>query len=97
MLFNFATEKREQIAKITVDFPNWSKNSDYLYFLHAEDQRSVMRIGIRDRKIERVADLKGFRQASYFGVWRGVAPDDSPLMLRSVGAQDIYALDWQAP
>jgi len=25
------------------------------------------------------------------------APDDSPLVLRDVGAQDIYALDWQTP
>ena len=25
------------------------------------------------------------------------APDDSPLLLRDTGAQEIYALDWQAP
>jgi hypothetical protein len=27
----------------------------------------------------------------------GLAPDDSPLLLRSAGTQHIYALDWEAP
>jgi hypothetical protein len=26
-----------------------------------------------------------------------LAPDDSPLLLRDVSTQDIYALDWEAP
>jgi hypothetical protein len=59
------------------------------------DQPSVMRIRIRDRKIERVADLKNFLQTGYWGIWLGMAPDDSPLLLRDTGTQEIYALDWQ--
>jgi eukaryotic-like serine/threonine-protein kinase len=97
MLFDFATQKWEEIAKITLGFPNWSKNGDYVYFLHQEDQPSVMRIRIRDRKIERVADLKNFRQTGYWSVWLGMAPDDSPLLLHDIGTQEIYALDWEAP
>jgi len=97
MLFDFATQKWEEIAKISLGFPNWSKNSDYVYFLHEENQPSVMRVRIRDRKIERVADLKNFRQAGFWSVWLGMAPDDSPLLLRDIGTQEIYALDWQAP
>jgi Tol biopolymer transport system component len=97
MLFDFATQKWEQIAKISAGFPLWSKSGDYVYFLHEEDQPSVMRIRIRDRKLERVADLKNFRQAGYFSIWLGLAPDDSPLLLRDTGTQEIYALDWQVP
>ncbi len=97
MLFDFATQKWEEIGKITMGFPNWSKNGDYVYFLHEEDQPSVMRIRIRDRKIERVADLKNFRQTGFYTEWLGMAPDDSPLLLRDTGTQEIYALDWQAP
>jgi hypothetical protein len=29
--------------------------------------------------------------------WFGLAPDDSPIVLRDTGTQEIYALDWQAP
>jgi eukaryotic-like serine/threonine-protein kinase len=97
MLFDFATQKWEEIAKITCGFPNWSKRGDYVYCLHEEDQPSVMRIRIRDRKIERVADLKKFRQTGFYTLWLGMAPDDSPLLLRDTGTQEIYALDWQAP
>ena len=97
MLFDFATQKWEAIAEVTADFPNWSRTGEYLYFLHEGDQPSVMRLRIRDRKVERVADLKNFRQGGYFGYWLGMAPDDSPLLLRDTGTQEIYALDWEAP
>lgn len=97
MLFDFATQKWEAIAEVTADFPNWSRTGEYLYFLHEGDQPSVMRLRIRDRKVERVADLQNFRQGGYFGYWLGMAPDDSPLLLRDTGTQEIYALDWEAP
>ena len=97
MLFDFATQKWAEIAKITCGFPNWSKSSDYVYFLHEENDPAVMRIRIRDRKIERVADLKNLRQAGFYSVWLSLAPDDSPLVLRDTGTQEVYALDWQAP
>jgi Tol biopolymer transport system component len=97
MLFDFATQKWKEIAQITLGFPNWSKNGDYVYFVHQEDQPGVMRISIRDPKIERVADLKDFRRTGFYGVWLGISPDDSPLLLRDVGTQEIYALDWEAP
>jgi Tol biopolymer transport system component len=94
MLFDLQTQKREEIAKVTMGFPNWSKDSEYVYFLHEENEPSVMRVHIRDRKIERVADLKHFRQAGFWNVWLGMAPDDSPLLLRDTGTQEVYALDW---
>jgi len=95
MLFDFQTQTWAEIAKITLGFPNWSKAGDYVYFLHEENEPSVMRVRIRDRKIERVTDLKNFRQGGYYSVWLGMAPDDSPLLMRDTGTQEIYALDWQ--
>jgi Tol biopolymer transport system component len=95
MLFDFATQKWGEIAKISLGFPNWSKNGDYIYFLHEENEPAVMRVRISDRKVERVADLKNFRQTGFFSIWLGLALDDSPLLLRDTGTQEIYALDWQ--
>ena len=97
MLFDFATQQWSEIAKISLGFPNWSKNSDYVYFLHEENDPAVMRVRIGDHKVERVADLKNFRQTGFFSIWLGLAPDDSPLLLRDTGTQEIYALDWQTP
>jgi hypothetical protein len=42
-------------------------------------------------------DLKNFATVGYFGFWFAVAPDDSPIMLRNAGTQDVYALDWEEP
>jgi len=97
MLFDFAAQRWEEIAKVFGGFPNWSETGDYVYFLRYEEPWSVMRVRIRDRKLERVADLKNFRETGYYGSWLGMAPDDSPLLLRDTGTQEIYALDWEAP
>ncbi len=94
-LFDFETQKWQELARVTMGFPNWSKNSDYVYFLHEENDPSVMRVRLSDHNVERVADLKNFRQAGYWNVWLGMAPDDSPLLLRDTGTQEVYSLDWQ--
>ena len=56
-----------------------------------------MRVRIRDHKIERVADLKSFRQGCYYNVCLCMAPGDSPLLLRDIGTQEVCAPGWQAP
>jgi hypothetical protein len=56
-----------------------------------------MRVRLRDHRVERVADLKNFRQAGFYNVWLSLAPDDSPLLLRDTGTEEVYALDWQVP
>jgi eukaryotic-like serine/threonine-protein kinase len=94
VLFDFATRKWDEIAKLTPHFPIWSKTGEYVYFLR-EEKPAVMRVRIRDRKLELVADLKNFRQTGYYSIWLGMAPDDSPLLLRDTGTQEIYALDWE--
>ena len=96
VLFDFASQTWEDIEKIRPAFPNWSKSGDYVYFLHVPDME-VTRVRIRDRKVERVADLKNFRQTGFFSIWLGIAPDDSPILLRDTGTQEVYALDWQVP
>jgi hypothetical protein len=42
-------------------------------------------------------DLKNFVTVGFYGSWFAVAPDDSPIMLRNAGTQDVYALDWEEP
>jgi hypothetical protein len=42
--------------------------------------------------------MKGLRLAiGPWGAWCGLARDDSPLLLRDVGTQEIYAFDLQLP
>ena len=57
----------------------------------------MLRLRLSDHKIEHVLSLKNIRRtAGYPGVWSG-DPGGSPLIVRDIGTQEIYALDWQAP
>jgi hypothetical protein len=58
---------------------------------------AVVRIRVRDHRIEQVVDLKNFITTGRYGGWLALAPDDSPLLLRDAGTQDVYSLDWEAP
>ena len=99
MLFDLATKRWEEVAKTHVVYPFWSRDGKYVYFgTSIKGDTAVMRVRIKDRHLEQVANIHTIKIANgVFGPWIGLAPDDSPLMLRYVGTQEIYALDLQLP
>jgi Tol biopolymer transport system component/predicted Ser/Thr protein kinase len=96
MLCDFSTQAWVQLEQIVVGFPSWSRDSKYIYFDSQGEDRAFYRVRISDHKLERLVSLKGLRLTGAFG-WTGLAPDDSPIVLRDVGTQEIYAFDWNAP
>jgi hypothetical protein len=52
----------------------------------------VFRVCVSNGAAERVVDLKGFRHTGAFTHWMGLDPTDTPMLLRDVGTDDIYAL-----
>jgi serine/threonine protein kinase/Tol biopolymer transport system component len=96
VLFDFQTGKWSDLIQTVVDFPNWSRDSQYIYFIHYAEKPAVLRIRISDRKVEQVADLRGFLATGFWRFWLGLDPEDAPLMLRDSGTQDVYSLDWLA-
>jgi eukaryotic-like serine/threonine-protein kinase len=96
LLYDFRTQKWAQLASGSLSWINWSHDSRYVYVLDYRDQDAVLRIRISDHKPERVVNLKGFVGVGQYGPWLGLAPDDSPLLLRDTGTQDVYSVDWQS-
>jgi len=97
MLFDFKTQKWTQLESIQAAFPNWSRNSNYFYFLSSGSDSAIYRVRISDRKLELVTSLSRRRLGwSIAEKWMGLAGDDSPLILRDTGSEEIYALDWEA-
>jgi hypothetical protein len=97
MLFDVRTRKWTELAKTQVDSPEWSRQGDYIYFLGPPllgQASGTFRLRISDHKLEQVASLKDIRLGP---PWMGLAPDDSPLLLRDTGTQEIYALDVDFP
>ena len=99
MLFDFITQKWSELLEASVGYPKWSRKEDYIYFTGTGKggEEGVFRVRISDRKLEQVVSLNDFRQAPGWGNWSGLAPDDSILLVRDIGTQDVYALDWVAP
>ena len=101
MLFNSATQTWSELVRAVANSPAWSHDSQYLYFdSYPSKDAAILRVRIRDHNVERVTDLEGFRRAesaAYLWPWMGLAPDDSPLLIRDAGTQEIYALDWDKP
>ncbi len=103
MLFDFTTRKWLELADFkNIGWANWSRDGKYIYFdaVPLSGPNAFFRLRVSDRKLDRLVDLGdnlGLTTGS-FGSWTGLAPDDSPLVLRNImGTQEIYALDWEAP
>ncbi len=95
VLFDYETGKWSELLQGTAfGFPNWSHDGQYVYFVRFPDKSAVLRVRISDRRVEQVVDLKDFTPTGYWSVWLGLTPDDSPLMLRDAGTEDVYSLDW---
>jgi Tol biopolymer transport system component/DNA-binding winged helix-turn-helix (wHTH) protein len=99
MLFDRNTASWSELARMTIGYPSWSQNGQYLYFdTTLTDDSAFYRIRISDRKLERLFSLKSVRRLwGPLGEWTGLAPDDSPLLVRDTSSQEIYALDFQVP
>ena len=81
-------------------FPSWSHDGTYLYFLgFPGDDQAIYRLKISDRTVQRLASMKDLRMPDdrYWGIWIGLAQDDTPLTLRDTSVREIYALDWELP
>ncbi len=101
MLFDWKTHTSSELVKSeSVGWPEWSHDSQYVYFRlqRSDEPESVFRIRIADRKLEEVQNRRDIRLAGgNFGPWYGLSPDDSPLFLRDIATQEIYALDVELP
>jgi Tol biopolymer transport system component/tRNA A-37 threonylcarbamoyl transferase component Bud32 len=99
MLFDFATQKWVELAKTDIGSVNWTRDGKYLYFDSGSGlDPAISRLRIADRKLERVTGLKDFRRVEFsYYPWSGLTPDGAPLLLRDIGTQEVYALDFEAP
>ena len=97
MLFDFQTQKWTQLARGTFGWLEWSRDGQNIYLKDFAGKGAVARIRISDRKLEQVADLNNFSDTGRAGGSLSLMPDDSPLLLRDTGTQDVYALAWIAP
>ena len=97
MLFDFKTQKWSVLAKGNLAYPCWSRDGQYVYFLQPASNPGIMRVGIRNGRLEQVVSLKAFHMTGYWGLWFALTPDDSPLLLKDAGTHEIVSMEWHEP
>jgi serine/threonine protein kinase/Tol biopolymer transport system component len=103
-LLDVKTQKLRTLAKDLgfIGYLAWSPDGSCIYFdTILTPNPGYYRMRIIDAKLERLVDLKGIRtfpdQFEDIGSWTGLGPNQTPLFVRDLSAQEIYALDWQLP
>jgi len=99
-IYEFATQRWQEFASSTgAGATNWSADSRYLYFdngLSADP--ALFRLRMEDNKIEQVTSLKNFRRVVWGHLpWFALTPEGEPLLMRDIGTQEVYALDFEVP
>ena len=102
VLFDFRTGKWTDLITSADKFANWEMSPDGSYFFYetAGNDPKIFRMRLKDRMVEEVASLKGFRPVEdpYLGNTQlNVTPDNSPVLTRDVGTQEVYALTVKWP
>jgi len=88
------------ISSPGIGWQEWSSDSKYLYYSNWNEihPRILYRVNIADRKIERMAEFEVPEGLTGMGLhWMIAGPDGSPIMLRDLGIQEIYAIDVDLP
>ena len=101
LIFEVATQKWRRVADKLgpIGFITWSLDSRYLGFdTFLTSDPGFYRLRVADWHMERLIPLRDIRRFyDVFGPWSGMAPDGSPLLVRDISTQEIYALDSQFP
>lgn len=76
-----------------LDDLNWSRDGRYLFSTTIGSVRFMRRVRVADGRVDDIANLDvASTPASW---WAGLSADDSPIMLRNIGALEVYALEVQ--
>jgi len=93
-LYDPKTSTWGEVTSMSVGFPNWTTDSTAIWFTSTEGKAlALYQVNVRSRAVRRVHELD-LRLTGSVSRWVGLTPDNSPLVLRNSGSQEIYAIDW---
>jgi hypothetical protein len=93
-LFDYATRQWRTLPGDggDMEFPNFSRDCRFIYFLRLGREQGVLRIPVTGGKVERVVNMTDWHLTGFIGFSMSLDPTDAPMVLRDVGSDDIYAL-----
>jgi serine/threonine protein kinase/Tol biopolymer transport system component len=97
-LYTFATGQWSSLeSAVQATYPTWSHDGKCIYY--NELNVSAYRVCLDDRKPQPLGNLASAGTLTFgtFGTYIGLAPDDSILVSRDIGTDQIYGLDVELP
>ena len=91
-LYSLATHQRQELTSFSVGFPSWSADGRSLYF-ESGAMSQWFRLILKNRKLERLADLSGNQMDPAGFGWVGLLPNGDLISARRVNS-NIYRLDF---
>jgi DNA-binding winged helix-turn-helix (wHTH) protein/Tol biopolymer transport system component len=78
-----------------VTCPTWTRDGRMLYLdTEGGGRRWLRRLRLADGRVERIFDLTNYPMSAYW--WTGLSHDDRPILLRTPGGDQIYALELES-
>jgi Tol biopolymer transport system component/DNA-binding winged helix-turn-helix (wHTH) protein len=75
---------------------SWIRKGDGFFCMEGKGE-AIHRFRLQTGRLEKVVDLRGQRPAGQgSGGWLGIMPDGSPMILKDMGSQELYALELRA-
>ena len=84
------------VSHQVADFPSWSADSRYIYFVSRDAQETYLcRLQVLSGETETLTSLAKVNRAidDVWGQWAGVTPDGSPIFLAGAEVQRLYSVD----
>jgi Tol biopolymer transport system component len=101
VMYDFVRQKWTTIVKNMglVGYMEWTPDGKSVLFDTFDvPQPAFYRVRVSDFKLETVASTAEVRRYfGPFGPWTGMATDGSPLLVRDISNEEVYALDLQLP
>jgi serine/threonine protein kinase/Tol biopolymer transport system component len=99
MLYDVENKNWSQLAQSRFAFENWSRDGKYIYAEDYSDKiDDMVRVSVPGGKVERLFSVKEIpRGFDPWEFWVGLAPDNSPLLMRDRSTEEIYSLDVRFP
>ena len=97
MSFELATRRWKKVSQPGGRVLGWSQRDGQIYWENFGDiYHSDFASGHRQQLVSVKLIQRGTGILGYMP-WAGLAPDDSVLLVRETGSEELYAIQWDAP